>query len=129
MAKFHWEDIQKLAKAHHIQDHMADVETFERFLQFWWSRKFNRPLKDPLLLSYTLEELAYEWLRNIYMIPENDPKKELESDLQREDEDDWIKTQLSKIKKTEEPKPVEIEVKKEEVIEIPPMPDISTSFD
>ena len=27
----------------------------------WWSNKYNRPLKDPLLLSYTLEELALEY--------------------------------------------------------------------
>lgn len=32
-----------------------------RFLQSWWSRTYNRPLKDPLLLSYTLEELYYEF--------------------------------------------------------------------
>lgn len=31
------------------------------FLQSWWSRTYNRPLKDPLLLSYTLEELLYEF--------------------------------------------------------------------
>jgi len=27
----------------------------------WWSQNYNRPLKDPLLLSYTLEELIYEY--------------------------------------------------------------------
>lgn len=27
----------------------------------WWSNHYNRPLRDPLLLSYTLEELAYEY--------------------------------------------------------------------
>lgn len=27
----------------------------------WWSEKYSRPLKDPILLSYTLEELAYEY--------------------------------------------------------------------
>lgn len=27
----------------------------------WWSDKYNRPLKDPVLLSYTMEELAYEY--------------------------------------------------------------------
>jgi len=27
----------------------------------WWSRYYNRPMKDPLLLSYTEEELLYEF--------------------------------------------------------------------
>lgn len=27
----------------------------------WWSNHYNRPLKDPVLLSYSLEELAYEY--------------------------------------------------------------------
>lgn len=32
-----------------------------RFLQFWWSKTYSRPLKDPLLKEYTLEELYYEF--------------------------------------------------------------------
>lgn len=32
-----------------------------RFLSFWWSRTYSRPLKDPLLAEYTLEELYYEY--------------------------------------------------------------------
>lgn len=31
------------------------------FLESWWSRLYNRPLKDPLLRDYTLEELLYEF--------------------------------------------------------------------
>lgn len=31
------------------------------FLKSWWSTTYNRPLKDPLLMSYTLEELLYEF--------------------------------------------------------------------
>lgn len=31
----------------------------------WWSRTYNRPLKDPLLLSYTTEELLYEFYDRI----------------------------------------------------------------
>lgn len=27
----------------------------------WWSDKYRRPLKDPILSSYTTEELAYEY--------------------------------------------------------------------
>lgn len=30
-------------------------------LQWWWCRQYNRPLKDPLLQEYTLEELQIEY--------------------------------------------------------------------
>ena len=35
------------------------------FLQSWWSSLYNRPLKDPLLQTYTLEELLYEFYDKI----------------------------------------------------------------
>lgn len=35
------------------------------FLKSWWSNLYNRPLKDPLLESYTLEELLYEFYDKI----------------------------------------------------------------
>lgn len=31
------------------------------FLSSWWSRTYNRPLKDPLLQEYSFEELLYEF--------------------------------------------------------------------
>ena len=30
-------------------------------MRSWWSKYYSRPLKDPLLESYTLEELLYEY--------------------------------------------------------------------
>lgn len=42
----------------------ADLTTEHQmtlFLKSWWSSTYNRPLKDPLLESYTLEELLYEF--------------------------------------------------------------------
>lgn len=30
-------------------------------LRSWWSRKYSRPIKDPVLQSYTFEELLYEF--------------------------------------------------------------------
>lgn len=33
----------------------------ELFLKSWWSKTYNRPLKDPLLESYTIQELLYEF--------------------------------------------------------------------
>ncbi len=35
------------------------------FLQHWWSKTYNRPYKDPLLQSYTLEELLYEFFDRV----------------------------------------------------------------
>jgi len=35
------------------------------FLRHWWSEHYNRPLKDPMLDSYTLEELTYEYYDKI----------------------------------------------------------------
>lgn len=35
------------------------------FLCSWWSRTYNRPLKDPMLKEYTFEELLYEFYDRI----------------------------------------------------------------
>lgn len=35
------------------------------FLKSWWSRTYNRPLKDPILQTYTIEELLYEFYDKI----------------------------------------------------------------
>lgn len=62
------------------------------FLQSWWSRTYNRPLKDPLLLSYTTEELIYEFYDRIER-----SKAETER-LERED----VKIEESKDKANED---------------------------
>lgn len=40
---------------------LSDDKQLLLFLQSWWSQLYNRPLKDPLLLSYTLADLLYEF--------------------------------------------------------------------
>ena len=62
------------------------------FLQSWWSRTYNRPLKDPLLETYTLEELLYEFYDRIERtkaeqerIEQLDDKIEVEKDKAAED--------------------------------------------
>jgi hypothetical protein len=35
-------------------------------MRAWWSKYYSRPLKDPLLDSYTLEELLYEYHDIVY---------------------------------------------------------------
>ena len=57
-------DIRKLA----AYNARADLDTDEKlllFLQSWWSRTYNRPLKDPILMSYSIEELLYEFYDRI----------------------------------------------------------------
>lgn len=41
-------------------------------LQWWWCKHYHRPLKDPLLQEYTIEELQIEHL--MYLI-EEDPQQ------------------------------------------------------
>jgi hypothetical protein len=54
------EHIRKLA-AHNARASLADEHQLTLFLRSWWSKVYNRPLKDPLLETYTLEELLYEF--------------------------------------------------------------------
>lgn len=57
------------------------------FLQSWWSRTYNRPLKDPLLATYTLEELLYEFYDRIERAKAEDERLEQE-DVKIEEEKD-----------------------------------------
>lgn len=123
--KVHWLEVQKLARAHQIENPTENLETFSRFLKIWWCRKYNRPFKDPLLTSYTMNELIYEFLRHFYFQPENDPKKELQAKKIREDEDKWIREQLTKIHQQTAPPPTP---KPDPNPPIDPPPDISTKF-
>lgn len=73
----------------------AELDTEEQlllFLKSWWSRTYNRPLKDPVLLSYTLEELLYEFYDRIERtkaeqerLEQEDVKIEEEKDKANED--------------------------------------------
>jgi hypothetical protein len=148
--KFHWESVQTIAN---MEDPTAGLEEFVRFLQFWWCQKYNRPLKDPLLSTYTINELLYEYLRYYYSIPENDPRKQLEAKQVQSEEDEWIRAQLMKVqeaqkaieqvsqeisaktadkdaeKKTDETRPLGEMGDKALPPAIPELPDISTKFD
>jgi hypothetical protein len=50
------------------------------FLQSWWSRTYNRPLKDPLLLEYTTDELYYEYRDRIERDEAIEERSEQEAD-------------------------------------------------
>jgi len=68
----------------------ADLDTEKRlllFLQSWWSRTYNRPLKDPLLKTYTVEELLYEFYDRIERKKAEEEQEEA-SEFKKEDDKD-----------------------------------------
>ena len=42
-----------------------NLDSLELYLRSWWSKTYNRPLKDPVLESYTVYELIYEYFDKI----------------------------------------------------------------
>lgn len=71
--------IRELA-AHNARAGLDDEYQLLLFLQSWWSRTYNRPLKDPVLASYTLEELLYEFYDRIERQKAYEEQIEKESD-------------------------------------------------
>ena len=63
-------------------------------MQSWWSKIYNRPLKDPLLQTYTLEELLYEFYDKIERnLAEGERKNKEEVQVEEAKEQevlDWI---------------------------------------
>ena len=85
------ENIKALA-SHNARAALNTEESMLLFLQSWWSRTYNRPLKDPLLQSYTIEELLYEFFDRIERQKAEQERIESESDRieeakERADED------------------------------------------
>lgn len=124
--KLNWDAVDALARCHQLEDPVKSIEALTRFLKFWWCKTYNRPFKDPLLDTYTTDDLAYEYLRLYYSHPDNDPLKEIEKKARQQSDDDWIKEQLALAAKTaqakkDEPKPEEPKVE--------PPPEIHTKFD
>jgi hypothetical protein len=90
------ESIKTLA-ARNARAKLDNDETMLLFLQSWWSRTYNRPLKDPLLLSYTLEELLYEFYDRIERAKAAEEQLEEESDKIEEEKEkgalDWAEAE------------------------------------
>ena len=77
----------RLIAAKNARANLDSEEQLKLFLKSWWSRTYNRPLKDPLLDSYTLEELLYEFYDRVERhAAEQERIKEVE--IQHEDEKD-----------------------------------------
>ena len=61
-------------------------------LKRWWCRHYNRPYKDPMLESYTLEELYYEYCDVNYL----DEKITEETTETSQEEWDWAEEEEAK---------------------------------
>ena len=86
------ESIKKIA-AHNARSDINTEQQLLLFLQSWWSRTYNRPLKDPLLMSYTTEELLYEFYDRVERTKAEKERLEQEDDKIEEDKEraavDW----------------------------------------
>lgn len=84
--------IRDLASAH-ARAPLDSDENILLFLKSWWSRTYNRPLKDPLLQEYTVEELMYEFFDRIERAKAAEEATEQESDKIEEEKEkavlDW----------------------------------------
>lgn len=74
----------------------------------WWSQVYNRPLKDPVLLSYTLEELIYEYnenqARSEHTITSIDQEGDKIEDDKQQADMDWADMMEEEDRKLEEKK-------------------------
>jgi hypothetical protein len=86
------EKIQAIA-AYNARAPLNNEKQVILFLKSWWSRTYNRPLKDPLLDTYTVEELMYEFYDNIERTKAANEASERDNDRIEEDKDkaamDW----------------------------------------
>lgn len=91
-----WGVIEKLAK--NIRRVGAtNTEYLRKQLEIWWSIKFNRPLKDPLLQEYSLYELLYEYLLHYHLDPNNEKANKEKAEKSEKEDLDWAKKMIEKI--------------------------------
>lgn len=90
--------VQELAR--YDARHTDTEEGLTLFLKSWWSKEYTRPLKDPLLESYTLHELLYEYYDKIERATAAEEVFELKADKieegQEQDTLDWIEEEERK---------------------------------
>jgi hypothetical protein len=85
------ESIRKIA-AGNARAPIDNEEQLTLFLKSWWSRTYNRPLLDPLLQTYTLDQLLYEYYDRIERhaaeqeaVSNEETKKEEDRDKEAQD--------------------------------------------
>lgn len=69
----------------------------EKFLAAWWCKTYQRPYKDPLLLSYTMEELLCEYLDASYRANPEAFKNAKVAEKQRAEDDSWAERMAKKL--------------------------------
>jgi hypothetical protein len=91
--EFNLVDSIKTITAYNARAELDTEEQLLLYLQSWWSRLYNRPLKDPLLSTYSLEELLYEFYDRIERTKAEEEHFEQEGDkidIDKEKKDlDW----------------------------------------
>lgn len=91
--EFNLVDSIKTIAAYNARAELDTEEQLLLYLQSWWSRLYNRPLKDPLLSTYSLEELLYEFYDRIERTKAEEERFEQEGDkidIDKEKKDlDW----------------------------------------
>jgi hypothetical protein len=63
-----------------VREPLSDERSILLFLRSWWSKTYNRPLKDPILTSYTLQELLYEYFEKTERILAEKERTDADSD-------------------------------------------------
>lgn len=93
-------DTVKTLAAYNARAELDTEDQLLLFLQSWWSRTYNRPLKDPILAEYTLEELLYEFYDRIERQKAEQERLEQEGDKIEEDKEkeilDWAEQEEKK---------------------------------
>jgi hypothetical protein len=84
------EAIHEIAKKN-ASSSLDTQEQLELYLKSWWSKTYNRPLKDPLLQEYTFEELLYEFYDRV---ERNRAEKEQSAKANDRIEEDRLKENL-----------------------------------
>ena len=90
----------KAIAAYNARADLTSEKQMLLFLKSWWSNTYNRPLKDPLLESYTLEELLYEFYDKIERRKAAEEMAEAEADKMEEAKEkevlDWAEAEEQK---------------------------------
>jgi hypothetical protein len=93
-------DLVRSLAARNARLPLDNEEAILLYLMSWWSKTYNRPLKDPLLQEYSLEELLYEFFDRIereQAIKELIESRDKQEEEQKEKEVlDWIEQEEKK---------------------------------
>jgi hypothetical protein len=77
----------------HAREPLNTEKNLLRWLRTWWCSTYNRPLKDPILKEYTIEELLYEFYIRIERQKVDEERKEeadkIEEDTIKQEDVDW----------------------------------------